>query len=139
VSTVRTDSDGHEIVHVGQDFADASTVAVADLMANPDSYAGKVVRVQGPISAMCTHKRGWFAIAADDQSGEQLRVMTAPVFLVPEDSVGKDAVAEGTVEVIEVQEETAKHLSEEHMVGEEAEIAGPVKQVVIQATGADFS
>jgi hypothetical protein len=47
-------------------------------------------------------------------------------------------VAEGTVEVIEVKAAAAKHLAEGHNIGEEAEVTGPVQQVVIKATGADF-
>lgn len=135
----RTAEDGTSYTHVGGELTGAPEVAVAELMANPDKWAGKRVTISGNVSAMCQHKRGWFAVVGEgDQSGQQLQVKTAPVFLVPAGSIGKSAKAEGTVEVIEVKAEHARHLAAEHKIGEPEEITAPVKRVVVQAVGADF-
>lgn len=134
----RTNDKGQTVLHAGAEFADGARVSVAQLMSQPDAYAGKKVRIRGNVSAMCHHKRGWFAVVGDDQSGQFVRVLTAPAFLVPAGSIGKLAEAEGTVEVIEVAADHAKHIAGEHKLGDPEAITANVKQVVIRASGADF-
>ncbi|PIE64552.1 MAG: hypothetical protein CSA24_03040 [Deltaproteobacteria bacterium] len=133
-----TRADGVKVTHVGDDFGQAEVVKVSELIANPDAYAGKTVAVTGDVSAMCGHKRSWFAVAAEDKSGNYVRVKTTPVFLVPAGSIGKSAKAEGKVEVVEVEAKHARHIAEEHKLGDPSAIKGNVKQVVIRATGAEF-
>ena len=138
VTRTFTDAQGRQVTHTGRDFSAVETVSVAELLASPDKYAGKSVKVAGDVSAMCGHKRAWFALTADDQSGRSLRVLTNPVFLVPAGSIGKTAIAEGTVEVITVAADHARHIADEHKLGDPAEIKQDVKQVVLRASGADF-
>jgi hypothetical protein len=134
----RTDATGRKVMHAGQEFTQAAPVAVAELVKNHAAYLGKTVQVEGDIMAMCTHKRGWLALVGkDDQSGAQLRAFTAPVFLVPADSIGKSVRIEGTVDEVEVPAEMAKHFAKEHQL-DMPEGDGPVKQAVIRATAADF-
>ena len=132
-------ADGKTLLHAGAQFSDGVAVTTSELLAAPDKFAGKKVRVKGNVSAMCVHARAWFALAADDKSGQFVRVMTAPNFLVPQDSIGKNAETEGVVEVTEVDPNQAKHIAGEHKLGDPAAITGPVKQVVIRATGAAFA
>lgn len=132
---------GASVTAVGAVLAGSEVVTVKDLLANPDAYAGKSVRLEGNVSAMCTHRRGWFAVIDDgDRTGTVVRVLTAPAFLVPEGSIGRKARAEGTVEVVDVAAGAARHYAAEHKVGDPAELAGdaPIKQIVIRATGAEF-
>ena len=129
---------GKTIVHAGNVFAGVETVKVSELVAKPDAYAGKTIRLEGDITAMCHHKRAWFAMAAEDRSGRNVRVVTVPTFLVPPKSIGKRAVIEGKVEVVEVPEARAKHLAEEHKLREPGAITGPLKEPLVRATGADF-
>jgi hypothetical protein len=131
--------DGRPVLHAGGAFSDAPVVAVEALLADPRKWAGKTVVVEGDISAMCHHKRGWFAMVAGDKSGQQLRVITLPAFHVPPESIGRVARAEGTVEVIELDAAHAQHLAAEHKVGgDEMVQGGAVKQVVLRAGAADF-
>jgi len=134
----RTDEQGRKVLHAGKEFSKAPLVSVAELLSKPDDYMGKVVQVEGDVSAMCTHKRGWMAVVADDKSGKNLRILTAPTFLVPAESIGKTARAEGKIDVIEVPAEMATHLSSEHKLDKPQEKDGKVQQVVMHATGADF-
>lgn len=134
----RTDEKGRKVLHAGQAFTSAPVVSVAELLSKPDDYLGKVVQVEGDVSAMCHHKRGWMAVVAEDKSGRTLRVMTAPTFLVPPESIGKTARAEGKIDVIEVPAAMAKHLSAEHKLDEPQEKDGKIQQVVMHASGADF-
>ena len=137
--TTHKGPDGQVVTHAGMALAGAEAVTVAALLADPEAYAGKTVKVSGNVSAMCKHKRAWFAVVGDDQSGNHVRVFTAPNFLVPHESIGKSAVAEGRVEVIEVPVDRARHLAEKHKLSEPEDIKAPVKRVLIRATGADFS
>jgi hypothetical protein len=131
-------ADGAQGLHIGSDFAAPQVVKVSQLLADPLAYKGKTVRVEGDVSAMCQHQRGWFSVVAEDKSGGFVRVTTTPAFLVPRGSVGKFARAEGRVEVIEVAANHARHLAKEHQLGDPAEIAGNIHQVVIRAAGAEF-
>ena len=136
---VRKAPSGAEVVHFGDAFGVEKDIAVADLLANPAAWKGKMVRIRGDISAMCHHKRGWFAIAAGDKSGRSVRVVTQPIFLVPHGAIGKTAVAEGVVDLIEVAPEFAAHLKKGHNVGETPEPGKPIIHVLLRARGAEFT
>ena len=122
-ATVVTDASGARVTLVGARLAGAPVVSVADLVAHPDTYAGKTVRLEGNVSAMC-EMRAWFAVQVPGRSADFVRVFAAPTFLVPENAMGTKARTEGVVEVIGASP-----------AGE----AGPrPKTVVLRATGAEF-
>lgn len=135
---VRKDPAGNEVAHYGDAFGVDAEIAVTELLANPSAYKDKMVRIKGDISAMCHHKRGWFAITAEDKSGRSVRVVTQPVFLVPHGAIGKTGVAEGKVELIEVAPEFAAHLKKGHNLGEQPEAGKPIIHVIVRARGAEF-
>ena len=142
--TVTTDpTTGETVVAVGNKLAAAQTVKVADVLARPEEFAGKTIRLEGNVSAMCTHRRAWFALQSEDKSGAFVRIIGAPTFLVPEGSIGKKARTEGVVELVEVPAETQEHFAKEHQLDNEAgkaaaPPAGPTKTAVLKATGAEF-
>jgi hypothetical protein len=115
--TTRDPATGATVTTVGAKLGAAAPVKVGDLLARPREFAGKQVRVEGNVSAMCQHRRAWFAVASEDRSGNAVRVFAAPSFLVPPGSIGKKARTEGTVEV--------------------AEVGGSVR-VMLRASGAEF-
>ena len=132
--STRTDpATGKTLQAVGRKLAGLVNVKVSELIAHPDRYAGKYVRVEGDVAAMCTHRRAWFSVQDEgDRSGAYVRVIAAPAFLVPEQAVGKKARAEGTVELVDVPGATAQHLSNQH--GLDGTQVG--KAVIIRASGA---
>jgi hypothetical protein len=133
--------EGGDRLALGQKLGGSTPVTVAQLKKEPAAYAGKTVRIDGKITALCHHRRGWFAVkdptAADE---EAIRVITVPAFLVPENAIGRQARTEGKVEVVEVPAATARYFAKGHGVGNpEAFKSGqPVKQVIIRAVGAEF-
>jgi len=128
---------GRAMQVVGAKLAGASPVTVRELLSNPDAFAGKRVHLEGDVTAMCHHKRAWFAIQdPGDRSGQFVRILAAPAFLVPPQSIGKKARAEGTVEIIELPAATQQHLAREHDLGPTS--AEPQKRVVLRATGAEI-
>lgn len=108
---------GASMTTVGAKLSGLRAVKVADLLAKPQDYAGQKVRVEGNVSAMCGHRRAWFAVQSEDRSGSAVRVFAAPSFLVPAGSVGKKARTEGVVEVAQV---------------------GAGTRIMLRATGAEF-
>lgn len=132
--TSSTNAEGKTVLAAGAPLSDGQVITPVALLADPQSFSGKKVRISGNVTAMCTHARGWFAVATDDTTGRYVRVITAPTFLVPADSIGKKAEAEGVVEVTQVDAATQEHLASGHGL---AAGASNVK-VVLKATGATF-
>ena len=127
---------GTEAVHVGQPFADAKKVEIASLLADPDPYVGKTVRLEGKVASYCHHQRGWFALA--DAEGTVIRLVTAPGFKVPGEIDEVPGIGVGVVEVVEIPEDQAKHYAGDHGLGSPEKISGPQKQIIIRASGAEF-
>jgi hypothetical protein len=123
---------------VGGDLKGAEAVRVSDLVNQPERFAGKTVQVSGDVTAMCTHRRGWFAVREQSSDMHYVRVLTAPSFLVPPHAVGRKARAEGRVDVIDVPERAARHYARDHRLEAPEEVRGSRKSVVIRATGAEF-
>jgi len=134
----RKDPLGRTVAHVGGELAGGQLAIVADVLATPDKYAGKLLQLEGNVSAMCEGRRAWFAIVGNDQTGASLRVLTAPVFLVPAGSVGKQVRVEGKLETTELSPETANHLEKDHKLPTPHASNGPVTQTVLRATVAEF-
>jgi len=128
-----------EVEKLGKALAGAEEVAVLDLLKNPDAYEGKTVRVSGEVHDFCHHQRAWFGVSSADGQ-YMIRVFTAPRFQVPADCKGKQAVAEGKVELITLKPEDAKHYAESHKFLSEKELESgkPIKRPLIRAFGAEF-
>lgn len=130
---------GADMTIVGTALTGAEEVSVKDLVAKPDAYAGKTVRLEGDVNAMCHHRRGWFSMQDEgERAGTFVRVITNPAFLVPAGSIGKKVRTEGKVDVTEEAPAAARHYAEGHKIGDPSKIDGPVKRVIVHATGAEF-
>jgi len=133
------DGKGAMILRAGASVGAAPVVTVADLLANPSTYAGKTVRLEGNVSAMCTHKRGWFAVQDNDKSGRFVRIISTPAFLVPENAIGTRARAEGVVELLDADPSMNEHIAKEHQLGAAAASSPTAaKTVIVRARGAEF-
>ena len=92
-------------------------MSIAEILADPARYEGKVVRVEGTVTDVCPMRGCWFDVQGD-AAGTELRFKVRDgVMEFPMTAVGKHAVAEGVVTVRELTlEETrryAAHLAEE--------------------------
>jgi hypothetical protein len=128
-----------KLVKLGKDLAGAEEVAVADLLKDPKAYEGKTVRVAGEVEDFCHHKRAWFGVTAKEGKG-MIRVFTMPRFEVPMDCKGKQAVAEGKVEVITIDPEQVEHYGKEHkfLAGVTVKEGEPVLRPIVRAFGAEL-
>jgi hypothetical protein len=124
---------------LGKPLAGAEEVAVKDLLKDPKAYQDKLVRVSGLIEDFCHHRKAWFGVSAKEGKG-MVRVFTVPRFEAPSDCKGKQATAEGKVEIIEISPEQAKHYTEGHkfLAGVTVEEGKPVLRPIIRAYGAEL-
>jgi hypothetical protein len=101
----------------GKALSAAQPVKVSELVASPDKYVGKVVKVEGLVTEVCA-KRGCWMNVAGDKEFQTIRIKVDDgVIVFPLSAKGKKAVAEGTFKKIELTKEQAldfkKHMAEE--------------------------
>lgn len=125
----------------GKGVSDAATVKISELMAAPDQYVGKVVKVEGLITEVCPMRGCWIEVAGDKEF-QTLRVKVEDgVIVFPMTDKGKKVVAEGTFKKTELTKEQAieraKHEAEEKgKTFDPASIKGPVTVYQLQGVGA---
>jgi hypothetical protein len=123
----------------------AETTSVARILADPDAYVGKKVRIEGKVADVCPMKGCWMELSegTDGHGASKLRVKVDDgVIVFPVTARGKLAVAEGVVEAIPMTREKyvawLSHLAEER--GEKLDPAtvgnGPFRILQIRGTGA---
>lgn len=118
------------------------TTSVAKIMADPDAYVGKTVRIEGKVLDVCPMKGCWMELAEGDGSSSLRVKVDDDVIVFPVTAKGKLAVAEGTVEAIPMTRESyvawLEHLAEER--GQKLDPAtvgdGPFRVIQIRGTGA---
>lgn len=125
----------------GKPLSDAGTTKISAIMASPDEYVGKVVRVEGLITAVC-EKRGCWMSLASDQEFQELRIKVDDgVIVFPIEAKGKRAIAEGELTKLPMTlDETIafrKHEAEERKQPfDPAKVTEPMTFYQIKATGA---
>ena len=120
----------------GAPLGDSPKVALADLVKDPAAWAGKTVRTEGVVSAVCQEKGCWMVLKSGEKS---VRVRFKDYgFFVPKDSAGATAVLEGVFSVKTVPEKTAKHYADETPGGKPAEIKGDQQELSFLASGVEL-
>lgn len=93
--------------------SDAKAVALADVLAKPESYTKDPVVVEGVIAASCTRKGCWMQLAsAENEPGVRVTFKDYK-FFIPLQSKGMKARAEGVAVVKTLSKKEADHLEEE--------------------------
>jgi hypothetical protein len=120
------------------------TTAIASILAAPDGFNGRLVRVEGKVHEVCRMAGCWMEIVGEDGSGTSLKVKVDDgVIVFPVSSLGHQAVAQGTVEVQEMTRERyvahQQHLADEmNETFDESSIGdGPFQSVQVHGTGAE--
>lgn len=126
----------------GKGVAAGDVVAVSELIAHPEAYVGKTVRVEGLITDVCPKRGCWMNLAGDKEFQTVRIKVDDGVIVFPMDAKGKHAVAEGVFTKIDITPEQAiehaRHLAEEKGEKFDAAKAKDLPTVVyqIQGTGA---
>ena len=117
----------------GSGVTQEKAVKVADLLAAPDTYLGKTVRVDGVVQAVCQTMGCWIQLGDDENgTGIQFKVDDG-VIVFPKDGKGHKASAEGTFEKIAAGDAHEKEHAKETS-GHAAPAGAPKYR--IKATGA---
>ena len=117
---------------------------IADILADPDTYIGTHVRVEGQVLDVCPRRGCWIDVGSDEAS---IRIKVEDdVIVFPATAKGKVAAAEGVVEAVDMTREEyvgwLTHLAEER--GETFDAAqadigsGPYRLVRIRGAGASI-
>jgi hypothetical protein len=125
----------------GKPLSDEKVVKVSDLLANPDDYVGKTVKVEGIITDVCEMMGCWMMIASDQELQAIRFKVEDGVIVIPTEAKGKKAVAEGTFRKIEMTREEAtaqaKHHAEEKGLEFDPEsVKGPTVTYQLDGIGA---
>lgn len=120
------------------------TTDIAAILAAPEDFDGKAVRVEGQVHEVCRMAGCWMEIVSDDGTGTPLKVKVDDgVIVFPVSTRGHQAIAQGTVEVKEMTRERyvahQQHLADEmNETFDEAAIGeGPFQSVQVLGTGAE--
>ena len=122
----------------GKPLSSATPVKVSELMAKPDAYVGKLVKIEGLVTEVCPKRGCWINVAGDEEF-RTIRVKVEDgVIVFPLTEKGKKVVAEGTFTKTELTKEQAiaraKHHAEEKGTKfDPASVTGP--QTVYQVMG----
>lgn len=133
----------------GEALSLEETVPITEILADPEAFRGQKVRVEGQVREVCPKKGCWMDLvppAVADGTAESLRIkVDDDVIVFPRDAAGSTAVAEGVVEVIDLDRERyiswLAHQAEER--GEDFDPSGigegPFQWVQIKGAGARLS
>lgn len=125
----------------GKALSKTESIDFAGLMAQPDEYHGKTIRVSGHVRRACSRKGCWMELAESEKSdGPGCRVKFKDYgFFVPTDAAGASATLEGVVEVTQVKKEAVQHYESEGATFPNKGADGSAKEVRIVATGVELT
>jgi hypothetical protein len=112
------------------------TTPIDRILARPADFEGKTVKVEGTVSAVCTHMGCWMSLAPDparDGSTVLIKVDDG-VIVFPVSAKGKRAAAQGVVQRVGSDPE-GQSAAAEHAKAQATSDAAPVTWQ-IKATGA---
>jgi len=105
------DEDG--VIRRGVKLSTTAALDVSKVAKKADELSGKIVKVSGDVSKVCTKKGCWFAMTSKDKK-EEIRITAKDYgFFVPSAAVGKKAIVEGILEVKTMTQEEARHMAKD--------------------------
>ena len=121
-----------------QKLSDAEAVPVSTVLASPEQYGGKYVRLTGVVSSVCPKKGCWMRVAPTGakpgDSDVFIKFPDPPEGMyIPLEAVGHEAVIEGTIKNGTMSQAAARHFKQDAgaSADEIEKITGPQKQVML--------
>ncbi|NOX37792.1 MAG: DUF4920 domain-containing protein [Calditrichaeota bacterium] len=103
-----------EPLKLGKEITLTDTVAIGNILANPEAFVGKKVLVKGKIVGVCDRMGCWIDLVGKTDA-EKIRVKVKDGEIVfPQESKGRVALVEGEVEKLEYTREEAIKYKEHH-------------------------
>ena len=127
----------------GEDMTVKELTKISDILAHPELYSGKRVKVEGTVLDVCMMSGCWIRIAGDKGSESVRFKVEDGVIEFPGEAKGQIAVGEGIVSVktlsIDDQIRQGKHLAEEEgKTFDPKAVQGPKVAVQINGKGAEL-
>ncbi len=123
----------------GAAIGKSKKVSLAKVMAKPDDYAGKMVRVEGVIVRSCKMEGCWLELApAKDAKSVRVK-MKDHAFFVPLDSAGASAKVEGVFAVKTLTKAEVDHLiNDDGAKFDKRNADGSVTEISFEAVGVEL-
>jgi hypothetical protein len=118
---------GTTVQRLGAPITETQTVSLADLRSNPARFAGRTIRTEGVVAAVCQAAGCWMQLA--DEAGRAHIRMHGHAFFVPRNASGRRAAVQATV----VPANPNGHCEQEA-----AEQTGQVARLELDATGVEL-
>jgi hypothetical protein len=127
----------------GKPLTVKETTKVSDILANPDQYNGKRVKVEGPVVDVCQMRGCWIKIAGDKDFESLTFKVDDGVITFPMSARGKTALVEGIVSVttqsVEEQRKHGEHMAQEQgKTFDPASVKGPKTVILLKGEGAEI-
>jgi hypothetical protein len=117
----------------------AKKVSLAKVMADPNKYAGKTVRVEGVIVRSCKMEGCWMELAPSKDAKSVRVKMKDHAFFIPLDSAGAAAKAEGVFAVKTLTKAEVDHLiNDDGAKFENRNADGSVTEISFEAVGVEL-
>lgn len=128
----------------GKEISITEVTKISDILADPEAYVGKTVLIEGEVLDVCKMAGCWMELQSDNE-GDKIKVKVKDGEIVfPVEAVGKNALVEGTVYVIDLTEEEAReymeHIAEEQeQEFDPSSVTGPMKIYQVKGIGAEIT
>lgn len=109
----------------GAGVGGAPLVKISELLAQPDRYQGKVVRVEGLVTDVCAKRGCWMQLASDKEFQVLQIKVDDGVMVFPLSARGKMASAEGVFTRLEIPPEPGE-ASKQPRIGYRIQATGAV-------------
>ena len=113
-------------------------MSLSDALKDPQKLAGKTVRLEAPITAVCQTKGCWMNLGKPDEKGNPPVFVKFKdyAFFMPKDSSGRTAIVEGTMTFKqETVAETKHYLEDEGKIEEAKKVTEGSKTLSFMASG----
>ena len=130
-----------ETKSLGEGVELEESTPISTILANPDDYVGKTVRVEGRIVSVCKKRGCWMELAGDEEFQSMRIKVQDGVIVFPYESKGMYGIAEGEFVAIELTMEQTCAMAE-HSCEEKGEkfdkstITEPATIYQVKGTGA---
>jgi hypothetical protein len=129
--------------HYGQAMTLKEETKISEILANPEKFKGKRVRVRGVVTDVCAERGCYLNLKGDKKFQELMFKVDDGVIVFPASVLGSEAVAEGVVSLQVFSEKEQKEMCPIEAKAlnrkfDPAKIKGPMKVIRLDGIGADI-
>lgn len=127
-----------DVIKRGAPLGKSEMVVLTDVMADPQKFAGKTVKVEGVIVRSCKAEGCWMELAPTADAKTVRVKFKDHAFFIPLDAAGMKAKAEGIFEVKVLSKEEVDHLVNEDGAKIDRNADGTANEITFIASGVEL-